>query len=127
MNATLIIILSVITLFLIFRTRQWFVQRSLKQYSPAEAQQSSNKIFLDVRTRGERAGGAIKGSIHIPLNELNVRINELNPHRSREIICYCQSGSRSIAAASILQRHGFMAANLRGGISEWNYQNLRSV
>ncbi len=125
MSPTLLIILSVIALFLVFRIRRWFVQRSVKQYTPAEAQQSPNKIFLDVRTGAERAQGSIRGSIHIPLHELSRRINELRPHMNREIICYCQSGSRSIAASSILQRHGYTVANLKGGIAEWNFQNLR--
>ena len=126
MSPTLIIIVSLIALFLLHRIRQWYSTRSLRQYTPAEAQRSSKAIFLDVRTRGERSEGAIKGSIHIPLNELARRIDELKAYREREIICYCQSGSRSMTAASLLHRQGFNAANLKGGIAEWNFQNLRS-
>lgn len=126
MSPALIIVLSLIALFLLHRIRQWYNTRSLRQYTPAEAQQSSNTIFLDVRTRGERSEGAIKGSIHIPLNELARRIDELKAYRQREIICYCQSGRRSMTAASLLQRQGFNVANLKGGIAEWNFQNLRS-
>jgi rhodanese-related sulfurtransferase len=52
-------------------------------------------------------------------------MDELNKHKEREIICYCQTGSRSVSAAIILQKNGFNIANLRGGILGWNSAGLR--
>ena len=42
-------------------------------------------VLLDVRRQDERAKGFIPGSIHIPLDEVRSRMNELP--RDREIIC----------------------------------------
>jgi rhodanese-related sulfurtransferase len=128
MTTALVIFLSLIAMIGFLRLRRWLAGRSLTHYSARALQSGSDnlsgKIFLDVRSAQERSHNAIKGSVHIPLHELRNRVDELDKYRNREIICFCQSGSRSIAAVNILKRQGFTAANLRGGISEWNFQNV---
>jgi rhodanese-related sulfurtransferase len=81
---------------------------------------SLNVVLLDVRTITEHNRQAIKGSIHIPLQEIDKRTAELNKFKNKEIICYCQSGSRSLIAAGKLKKMGFNSANLKGGITSWN-------
>lgn len=61
--------------------------------------------ILDVRTAGEFSAGSVHGASHIPLNQLRERLNELDP--SRPTIVYCEQGSRSPIAASILKNNGF--------------------
>lgn len=99
--------------------------RSLTQYSPSEVETrlkgKDGLVLLDVRTDAERQSGAIKGSLHIPLGSLRARLNELEKHKKQEIVCYCASGSRSVSAALLLNKHGFSAGNLRGGMAEWNF------
>ena len=126
MNTPTIIFFVALGVFIIFRIRRWFMTRSLKQYTAVDFKSGigPDKIFLDVRTKQERSSSSIQGSIHIPLNEIQGRIADLNKYRDREIVCYCQSGSRSLSAAALLKSRGFNVANLRGGISEWNFQNL---
>ncbi len=108
--------------------RRWFLTRGVSQYSPAvvaERMRAANGIILlDVRTASERERQHIKGSLHIPLHELGQRMGELGKHRNKEVICYCQSGSRSISAAARLKKHGFTVANMKGGMAEWNYSGL---
>jgi NADPH-dependent 2,4-dienoyl-CoA reductase/sulfur reductase-like enzyme/rhodanese-related sulfurtransferase len=74
-------------------------------------------LLLDVRRDDERASGFIPGSIHIPLDELRGRLNELP--RDREIIVYCRGGQRSYYAARILTQHGFRVRNLTGSYRTW--------
>jgi hydroxyacylglutathione hydrolase len=72
---------------------------------------------LDVRSRAEYADGHIAQSIHIPLGELASRIGEVP---DGNVVVHCQGGTRSIIAASILQRegrHGVMS--MPGGFAEW--------
>lgn len=99
----------------------------MKQYSPAELSQAlqmnSSLVLLDVRSQSERSQNHIKGSLHIPLHELSGRIKELERYKTQEIVCYCLSGSRSLIAAAKLHHQGFIAANLKGGIAEWNFHN----
>jgi rhodanese-related sulfurtransferase len=103
--------------------RKQILARGLKNYSPAEAKDriKSGSILLDVRTARERSSRSISGSIHIPLHEIGSRLKDLEKHRSKEIVCYCASGNRSVSAAVKLKKAGFTVANLKGGISSWNF------
>ena len=85
---------------------------------------SAEMVLLDVRTKSERSAQHIAGSLHIPLNELAARIQELKKFSGREIVCYCQTGARSGSAVALLLKNGLSAANLRGGIAEWNVYKL---
>lgn len=75
-------------------------------------------IFLDVRTPEEYAEGHIEGSILIPVQELEGRLNELA--KDKRVYVYCHSGKRSAAASGILVKNGFThIENVEGGISAW--------
>jgi hydroxyacylglutathione hydrolase len=74
--------------------------------------------LLDVRSRDEWNTAHIDGAIHVPLGHLESRLADV-PTGDR-IVVYCQSGSRSAVAASILASHGVRGAhNMRGGIAAW--------
>jgi rhodanese-related sulfurtransferase len=110
-------------------TRRFLLTRGVHQYSPAEVHEMLKgpavPVLLDVRTDAEHAARHMKGSLHIPLQTLLRRIAELERHRNREIICYCQTGSRSLIAAARLKRLGFRTASMRGGMAEWNFDRRR--
>jgi rhodanese-related sulfurtransferase len=100
----------------------------MKEYSPKQVAGILNDdsvVLLDVRSREERNHQYIKGSMHIPVGEIAQKLNLLEKYKGKEIICYCHSGSRSMAAVSILNKHGFHAANMKGGMIEWNSFNLK--
>jgi adenylyltransferase/sulfurtransferase len=80
---------------------------------------------LDVRTSYERNDKHIKDSLHIPLSELPQKLNVLEKHRQKEIICYCHSGSRSFIATLMLTKSGFQAANMKGGMIAWNSLGIK--
>lgn len=67
-------------------------------------------IILDVRTKVEFAGGAIKGSKNIPVQQLPQRLSEVKKWNKPVIAC-CASGMRSSKAASILNQNGIEAIN----------------
>lgn len=78
----------------------------------------TNITLLDVRTHKETEIVSI-GGVHIPLNELPSRINELD--QKSHIIIYCHHGVRSLTAVGILQSHGFnQVKHLSGGIDAWS-------
>jgi rhodanese-related sulfurtransferase len=73
---------------------------------------------LDVRNAGERAEGAIDGSLHIPLAELPRRLSEVPA--GTPVVVYCAAGSRSSIAASLLRRSGYRdVSDLIGGEAAW--------
>ncbi|QXP77747.1 MULTISPECIES: rhodanese-like domain-containing protein [Winogradskyella] len=67
-------------------------------------------VILDVRTPSEYQGGHIKNAIHIPVQELGNRINEIK-RLNKPVIAHCASGMRSANAASILKSNGIDAIN----------------
>jgi len=73
--------------------------------------------ILDVRNLVERLEGYITGSVHIPLNELLCRLNELD--KDFEWIVYCAGGYRSMIACSILTANDFKSIiNAEGGFAQ---------
>jgi len=59
---------------------------------------------LDVRRNDERSTGGIKGSIHIPIHELERRMDEVPT--DGEVWVHCASGYRASVATSLLARAG---------------------
>jgi adenylyltransferase/sulfurtransferase len=101
----------------------------MKEYSASEVLKRMNDdsvVLLDVRTLEERNHKHIKGSLHIPVSELSQKLKMLKKYRQKEIICYCHSGSRSFMATLLLTKNGFQAANMKGGMIEWNHLNPKS-
>jgi phage shock protein E len=66
--------------------------------------------IIDVRSPGEFAGGHVKGSSNIPLQEVPARIEELRALPQPLILC-CASGNRSGQAAHFLQSQGITCEN----------------
>jgi len=122
---TQIAVYALIALAAVLFIRRTLKIRSLKEYGPSDLEQllktSHNILLLDVRSDAERQTGSIKSSIHIPLQVLRTRFSELEKYKGREIICFCQTGSRSVSAALLLRGKGFTVANLRGGMADWNF------
>ena len=79
-------------------------------------------IILDVRNPEELVGelGHIKGVINIPVHKLEVRLSELNNYKSKIIPIICRSGNRSGYATTLLNRNGFTAVNVKGGMRAYN-------
>jgi rhodanese-related sulfurtransferase len=70
--------------------------------------------IIDVRTAGEYAGGHIKGSINLPLQQLSSQMGKLKDKNQILITC-CASGMRSASAKSILKQAGYQQVYNGGG------------
>ncbi|MEK7401605.1 MAG: MBL fold metallo-hydrolase [Gemmatimonadota bacterium] len=74
--------------------------------------------LLDVRGRSEWNSGRLPKARHIYLGDLSAQLSTLS--RSEPIVVYCQSGTRSSIAASLLHRAGFTdVATFSGGVDAW--------
>ena len=83
----------------------------------------SNVTVLDVRTPDEfKHDGHLEDAQLIPLGELANNLNMVD--KSKKVLVYCRSGSRSVAAARILGNRGFRVINMSGGIMAWKSANL---
>jgi rhodanese-related sulfurtransferase len=72
---------------------------------------------VDVREQYERDAGHIADTLHIELDQLTARVEELD--RERPVVFYCRTGSRSALAAQAFAAAGFEAHNLDGGLKAW--------
>jgi rhodanese-related sulfurtransferase len=109
--------------------RRWWMVRNVPRYAAQEVEErlkGGGSVLLDVRTEAERSHGSIAGSVHIPNHQLRSRLDELERLRGKEIIVYCASGNRSLGAAALLLKNNYLAANMKGGIAEWNFSRLRT-
>lgn len=89
---------------------------------------SDSVQLVDVRTPQEYAEGHIDGALNI-----NVQSDDFKEFAQRElskdstVLVYCRSGRRSLDAAKILTSLGYNVVNLKGGIMEWEEDNLPMV
>lgn len=72
-----------------------------------------NVFLLDTRTDMEYAAGNIPNAVHIPVDVLRERIEEVP--KDKKIYVYCQSGLRSYIACRILEQKGYECYNISGG------------
>lgn len=86
--------------------------------NPTElAQRGEDLQIVDVRYPNEWEAGRIEGAIHIPVDDLDDRLEEID--RSKRVVTVCRSGNRSATAAELLTAEGFRAENLDGGMEAW--------
>lgn len=76
-------------------------------------------VLLDVREAHEHAICKIENSLLIPMAEVALRLDELNPEQ--EIVVICHHGVRSMQIGLFLENSGFKnIVNLTGGIDAWS-------
>ena len=85
----------------------------------SELKESDKNIqIIDVREDTERDHAAVKGTIHIKLNEIANRHTELD--KDRNIFVMCHTGTRSQAVVKWLKSQGYeYSVNVLGGIDAW--------
>jgi rhodanese-related sulfurtransferase/rubrerythrin len=82
--------------------------------------------LVDVRQSYEYEEGHIPGAKWIPLGELEYRHQELE--KEKNIITYCRSGHRGMAASILLCGLGFKNIyNLDGGMLKWPYELVKGI
>jgi len=90
-------------------------------------QHDSTLIILDVRMPHELTGelGQIDGVINIPVQELEKRIGEIEKYKNNNIAIICRSGVRSLHATELLNKKGFKAKNIFGGMIEYRKEEKK--
>lgn len=90
-------------------------------YTAKEVEQklaAGEKLHLvDVREDFEVAQGMIPGSAHINLQSIPEKLDQLD--KDTEYILICRSGNRSGQAQEFLENNGYTAANMTGGMLDW--------
>ena len=78
---------------------------------------ADNSAVLDVREDYEWEAGHIDGAVHIPMEQLPARLDELDPDTDLQVIC--RTGGRSQRVTQWLVANGYSAVNVTGGMGAW--------
>src|SRR3954471_20164685 len=83
-------------------------------------------VLLDVRRPDEVAMAVLPDATHIPIEEIEERVGELDA--DAETVVYCHHGVRSLSVTVYLRNHGFRnVTSLAGGIDLWSQRIDPSV
>ena len=73
---------------------------------------------VDIREPGEYAAAHIAGVMFLPMSEMQLRLDELDPKQSYYF--HCRSGGRSMKLVQFLKQNGFEnVKSVAGGIHAW--------
>ena len=94
----------------------------MNEITPQELKQqldaSRGLVLLDVRQDWETKLCRLPNAVHIPIEEIEFRVEELTPDDA--IVVYCHQGVRSAAVVEYLRGLGFTnVRNLMGGLDYW--------
>jgi hydroxyacylglutathione hydrolase len=106
---------------------QWAAENSALQSTPQIDAKTladlDGRTIIDVRGISEWRAGHLPGATHLFLGDLAETSAQLP--RDTPIAVYCQGGTRSAIAASLLQAKGFTKiTNVQGGITAWRGAGL---
>lgn len=91
-----------------------------------QLQSDSPPNILDVRAPREReTAGYIDGSVNVPLNQLEARLDEVPV--DKPLVVHCAGGYRSAIACSVLQKNGFSCTDMVGGFQAWTTSHEKTV
>jgi len=98
---------------------------NFRQYNISAAQAledfNNGAYIVDVRSYEDYSQLHIKGSIHIPLDELEAELEKIAPDRSSKIIFYCAKGVKSQKALEKALLMGYEKVYNLGSIDDWPY------
>src|SRR5690606_3595679 len=81
--------------------------------------------IVDVRDASELERASIEGACHVPLRELEERLDEVQElaERGQPVLVLCHHGQRSLRATLALHAHGVAEArSIAGGIDRWSVE-----
>lgn len=77
-------------------------------------------VKIDVRESVELKYGVLEDSIHIPMQSVPNKLNELEQYKDDTIVLICRAGQRSNQIGIFLEQMGFTdVINLDGGMNAW--------
>ncbi|MDC0181248.1 rhodanese-like domain-containing protein [Candidatus Thioglobus sp.] len=80
-------------------------------------------IIIDVREEKERKAGFLSNDLNIPMGQVKAKMDTLD--KSKNILVYCKSGTRSDRIADILSKNDFQkVSSLKGGFNAWAKADL---
>lgn len=87
----------------------------------SELLRDGRAVLIDCRTEAEWEAARVEGAVHLPLHELESRVEDIEVEADQAVLVMCHHGVRSLKAALALQSLGFPSArSVVGGIDLWS-------
>lgn len=96
----------------------WWLKRPDLSSTRARELVAGGARLVDVRSAGEFAATHLEGARNIPVGEIGRRARELGD-KSKPVIVYCASGTRSAMAKRTLKSAGFSEVYNLGAMHNW--------
>ena len=75
-------------------------------------------LIIDIREEKERKAGFLSNDLNIPMGQVKAKMDTLD--KSKNILVYCKSGTRSDRIADILSKNDFQkVSSKKGGFNAW--------
>lgn len=103
------------------------LRQRIGEVTPTEAltRQAHGALLVDVREDAERVTGTPVGALGLSRGFLELRIEQVETDRQRDILTLCASGTRSLLAADTLARMGYTRVySVAGGFNRWKAEGL---
>lgn len=102
------------------------IKKQIRELSVDQVKQVIDKkggaLIIDVREAEETQGGILPGAKAIVRGFLELKIEQIEPNKGREVILYCGGGNRSALSAKSLQDIGYTkVSSMKGGYSAWQH------
>lgn len=110
---------AAIAIFLMVGAIACNAQQQVNVQTFEQAMHQKEVVVVDVRTAEEFNSGHIEGAANIDIysNTFEQQIKQLS--KTKTVLVYCRSGSRSAQAASIIRKNGYQVMDLAGGVGAW--------
>ncbi len=109
-------------------TRMFSGVPGLSPYQATQLLNDGDALFLDVRDDKEYKNGHIKGARSVPVNQLDKQMHELEKHKEKSVVVYCDNGMRTSRVTGKLRKLGFTDLHsISGGLVAWEKANLPVV
>lgn len=89
------------------------------QWHEIDKLDKENSIVVDIREEFELVTGSLDNSIHIPLEQLRDRLDEIP--KNKKVYVTCQVGLRGYVACRVLEQNGIKCTNIDGGMKTYLY------
>ncbi|WLD92012.1 rhodanese-like domain-containing protein [Alkalihalobacillus sp. AL-G] len=96
-----------------------YQRKQIKTLTEEEFREGYRKAqLIDVREPKEYENGHILGARNIPLSQMRMRYKEVR--NDQPVYLYCESGMRTVRAASVLRKKNIKNLyQLKGGFKKW--------
>jgi rhodanese-related sulfurtransferase len=120
----------IVILFLLIMLEFVKIKRSGNQVNPQQAVNMinhQNACVVDVRSTESFANGHIVGSVSLPFKEFEEKYKKIEKFKSQPVIVVCARGVSAQTCVTSLQKKGFNAFLLSGGITAWQQAEMPLV